>query len=285
MTTPSPYLRKPSPPTACPFRVRTFGRICDAPWHATLGTYFGDAMLTVVLSGKGSYRVRGKVIPVHGGMIGMVLPGPRVGVLAADPAAPYDHYYVRFAGTEALAIAARLRTSLGCDFGEHPCRQDALPVLGEMQHHRPANEAAEPRMVRLDALLAVLLVTLDEQPEPAAGPPVTRRELCDYMERRLDAPMDLSRMAGHLGISKGHLCRLARRELGETVVSAWRRLKLERACELLRETDMSIDEVSRRTGFSSPFYFSTVFSRQLRCSPSAWRKGTTPYPRLRNFGA
>jgi AraC-like DNA-binding protein len=52
----------------------------------------------------------------------------------------------------------------------------------------------------------------------------------------------------------------------------WRDLKLEWARELLRETDMTVDEVSRRVGFNSPFYFSTVFRQGIGISPTSWRR-------------
>lgn len=61
-----------------------------------------------------------------------------------------------------------------------------------------------------------------------------------------------------------YYCRLARSELGQTVVAVWRDLKLEWARELLRETDMTVDEVSRRVGFNSPFYFSTIVKAPSR---------------------
>ena len=270
---PSGHVRQPPPATALPFRVRTFGRMHRTPWHSTLGTYFDDAMLTVVVAGRGTYRLFDRTVAVRGGMLGVVLPEDRPGILAADAADPYDHYYCRFAGGEALVVARRIRKRLGSAFATWREWERLLPVLTEMHHYEPANAATSPHMVELDALLALLLVRIECPFVATPDPTPTRLGLLTYMENAIDAPMDLDRMAAHFGISKGHLCRLARSELGQTVVAVWRDLKLEWARELLRETDMTVDEVSRRVGFNSPFYFSTVFSQHIGISPTSWRRG------------
>lgn len=48
-------------------------------------------------------------------------------------------------------------------------------------------------------------------------------------------------------------------------------LRLERARDLLLDTDLPVAQVAAACGFSDPFYFSRCFSRHFSVSPSRWR--------------
>ena len=54
------------------------------------------------------------------------------------------------------------------------------------------------------------------------------------------------------------------------------RLKLHRACELLKTTDLSMQEVAQEIGFNDQFYFSRLFRRHLRMAPTAYRQEFFP---------
>jgi AraC family L-rhamnose operon regulatory protein RhaS len=49
-------------------------------------------------------------------------------------------------------------------------------------------------------------------------------------------------------------------------------LRLKMAIMLLRDTELSVEEISGRTGFHDISYFSKVFKRRLSCTPSEYRK-------------
>lgn len=48
-------------------------------------------------------------------------------------------------------------------------------------------------------------------------------------------------------------------------------LKIDKACQMLRETSLSVTEVALRSGFESEFYFSRVFKKKMQLTPSAYR--------------
>ena len=50
-------------------------------------------------------------------------------------------------------------------------------------------------------------------------------------------------------------------------------VRLKRAAQLLRETDLSVSEVCYRVGFSSPSYFTKCFSKQFGIKPTEWKNG------------
>jgi len=49
------------------------------------------------------------------------------------------------------------------------------------------------------------------------------------------------------------------------------RIRMERASRLLRETDLSLSEISKRAGFADANYLSVAFKKQMGVSPRAYR--------------
>ena len=63
-----------------------------------------------------------------------------------------------------------------------------------------------------------------------------------------------------------------RAETGETPQQFSRRLRVEKACEYLSYTDMSIDEIAERTGFADRYYFSRIFFCLQNIPPARFRR-------------
>lgn len=60
---------------------------------------------------------------------------------------------------------------------------------------------------------------------------------------------------------------------GETPGSFFRIYKLQKAARLLRDSDLSINQIAERTGFATASYFSALFKRKYKQSPSEYRNG------------
>lgn len=53
-------------------------------------------------------------------------------------------------------------------------------------------------------------------------------------------------------------------------------IRLKRAAQLLKDSDLTISEISDRTGFANPKYFSVCFKRRFDISPSDFKKQENP---------
>lgn len=49
-------------------------------------------------------------------------------------------------------------------------------------------------------------------------------------------------------------------------------VRLKRSAQLLRESDLTISEISVLTGFANPKYFSICFKRHFELTPSEFKK-------------
>jgi YesN/AraC family two-component response regulator len=89
-------------------------------------------------------------------------------------------------------------------------------------------------------------------------------------------PLSLESIAARIPASPSHLSRLFKKETGEALTEYITRLRVEKAKELLTDTDMPAYEVAETVGFNDPAYFSLVFKKHTGQSPHRFRGAAIP---------
>jgi CheY-like chemotaxis protein/AraC-like DNA-binding protein len=87
-----------------------------------------------------------------------------------------------------------------------------------------------------------------------------------------DEGFSVERLAGEVAQSRGNLHRKLRDLIGESPSDLIRRMRLERAAELLEAGAGSVGEIAYAVGFKSVAHFSNAFHEQTGVRPSAWRE-------------
>jgi AraC-like DNA-binding protein len=105
----------------------------------------------------------------------------------------------------------------------------------------------------------------------------------DLIDREYAGQLDVPALARAAHASTAHFSRSFKRAFGETPHRYLLRRRIERAKELLRETEISVTEVSLEVGFRSLGSFSTGFRDLVGEPPSRyarrWRaNGRPPIP-------
>ncbi|MBU3058713.1 GlxA family transcriptional regulator [Pseudomonas indica] len=88
------------------------------------------------------------------------------------------------------------------------------------------------------------------------------------MERHTEPPLTTLELAERIQVTRRQLERLFRVHLKDTPSNFYLGLRLDKARHLLRQTDMSVLEVSLACGFESSSYFSRSYRVRFDCSPS-----------------
>ena len=101
------------------------------------------------------------------------------------------------------------------------------------------------------------------------------QECCDYLDIHLEEELTLKEMAGRLGYSEYYLSHKFRQEMGISFRDHLTRRRLSRAPDLLRNTSLTVREISERLHFCSQSYFAEQFRAVYGVSPSEWRTGAT----------
>ncbi|MCW3797208.1 helix-turn-helix domain-containing protein [Sphingomonas sp. BN140010] len=98
------------------------------------------------------------------------------------------------------------------------------------------------------------------------------KRVLNLIETHLGEPLRLADLAAAAGLSRMHFAAQFRRSLGVSPHEYLVRRRVERAQELLRETDLPLVEVALTVGFQNQAHFTTVFRRQADLTPGRWRQ-------------
>ncbi len=85
-------------------------------------------------------------------------------------------------------------------------------------------------------------------------------------------PLDAESLAELCGLSQSQMYRLFKEETGTSPVEYRNRLRVEKACILLREKEFTVGEIAEMLGFESIFYFSRVFKKHKGVAPSCYEE-------------
>ena len=121
--------------------------------------------------------------------------------------------------------------------------------------------------------------------EPSSEPTVPQRLDTEFIhkvrgvvEAHLgESGFEVEDLCKELGMSRTNLHRKLKALTDSSATEFMRKLRLERAAQLLREGKHSVSEVAYQVGFESLSYFSKSFQDELGVSPSEYaRKGDAP---------
>lgn len=93
-----------------------------------------------------------------------------------------------------------------------------------------------------------------------------------FMQAHLDADLKLDDLCEQLNCSKSGLLAAFRREGCRAPIQELARLRLERACELLKENELTVAQIARTVGYKDLSAFNHFFSRHTGSSPRRYRE-------------
>jgi len=92
-------------------------------------------------------------------------------------------------------------------------------------------------------------------------------KVIQMMEKNIEEPISPSNLAADVGMSTRQLERLFRRYLDRSPKRYYMELRLQKARNLLMQTDMSVINVALACGFASPSHFSKCYRTQYETTP------------------
>ena len=98
------------------------------------------------------------------------------------------------------------------------------------------------------------------------------RKVKEYMENHIECDLSLDILAQEAGVSKNTLMRKFRADTGLSIMQYFTKMKIEKAVNMICDTDLSIKSISETLNFQSPAYFSTTFKKQMGISPLEFSK-------------
>lgn len=134
------------------------------------------------------------------------------------------------------------------------------------------------RMKRLVALTSGIRGSRLIDPEPESIPitPLDEKmveKAVKYVVANMKrADLSVEELSSHLGMSRVHLYKKLKATTGKTPIEFIRLIRLKRAAQLLRESQLNVSEVAYQVGFNSPRNFSKYFRDEFGMLPSTYQE-------------
>jgi AraC-like DNA-binding protein len=149
-------------------------------------------------------------------------------------------------------------------------------LVAELRRDLPGQDVVIDRLVDL-VLVTALRRWFAEAPgraprwwtaqsDPVVGPVLAA------MQADPAAPWTLATLAREAAVSRATLARRFTDVVGESPMAYLARWRMDLAAELLRDTDATVEQVSSRVGYASPFAFTAAFKRAHGLPPRTFRR-------------
>jgi AraC-like DNA-binding protein len=98
-----------------------------------------------------------------------------------------------------------------------------------------------------------------------------------YMEQHIcEAEISNGRLAETGGMSVNAYARLFKEQTGYSPRKYLLRMRVEKSCNMLHHSDLSIEQIATACGFSDRYYFTRIFTKTMKVAPGAYRKNSMP---------
>lgn len=125
---------------------------------------------------------------------------------------------------------------------------------------------------RFMELVVYLSRQYDHQENGVADSLMHLANAISYIEDHYLDPVTLDEIASKSDISVRHLNRIFQAYYQTTPIAYLQRLRLERACTMLKQTSLSITDISYACGFNDSNYLTRQFKKIYGMTPKAYRK-------------
>lgn len=251
---------------------------CGTDWHCDRESFFGHQIMFMVGGrGKGTYR-RKPWTAAAGDAVLMDLRHPHM--YAADPADPWEMYWVLFDGpgvAEVFNALIRAAGSVVIPFASpERLRADFEAIFRLLDAHPPGHEAWVWH--HLSGLTANVVEGLrragGEADTSLAHAPAGVAAAVAYLRFHHHRTLALEDLARQAHMSTFHFVRRFKKATGFTPIEYLEKYRIGRAQELMMaQPDLRLNEIARAVGYADPAYFSRVFRKVTGHAPRVYRSG------------
>ena len=122
-------------------------------------------------------------------------------------------------------------------------------------------------------LKEILIFTLRMLVQPAkAYSDSIINEVISFVNKHYHKPLTLQTFCNQKHYNLSYISRRFKQETGMTFREYVQKIRIEKACELLVGSDMTVSEIARAVGYDDIQFFHSVFKRLLHMTPKEYKK-------------
>lgn len=135
-------------------------------------------------------------------------------------------------------------------------------------------ETATLRPLTANLLMMLMLIEVAHQSQSEAntnGVNVVATWAHHYIRMNYDKAITAGKVAAAVGYNADYLERIYRQTYDCTLTQAIHRRRIQKACDYLLNSNLTVIQIAARCGFTDPDYFRRIFKRYMQISPTDYR--------------
>jgi branched-chain amino acid transport system substrate-binding protein len=132
--------------------------------------------------------------------------------------------------------------------------------------------AESPQAVCLDFLMAVQKLLRGVGTQGITSTHRVLRKALAFIEKNYNTPLTVNQIAGAVSLSASHLSHVIKKERSLTLGKCIAQVRIEKAKQLLRNSDLPICQIAMEVGYPDQSYFTKIFKKYEKITPAEYRR-------------
>lgn len=242
------------------------------------GHFFGPAvrnhyLLHFILDGEGTFEVGGNRYNLVKGQGFLICPDV-ITYYQADVSNPWVYCWIGFNGTLAELLLRQAGLSKESPILHHYQEERVSSYLQMMTDSKDCLKARDTRLTGL--LYSLLAMLIESGPIKSTLQTESRADIyvakvVDFIENNYAQVLSVEDIAYYIGLNRSYLCSLFKGQMNSSIQEYLIRYRVNKACEMMFNAELSIGDISRSVGYNDPLLFSKIFKKIMGISPKYYR--------------
>lgn len=224
-------------------------------------------LMHYIVSGSGEYHVDGFTYNLSAGDGFLICPSVST-MYKASEHDPWEYYWVGFYGTEAKQLLKK--ANLGPQSMVFHNDNEQISRLMNQMHNsqRNPNSPETETLGYLYIFISKLIEQYESQNKNRHNNSTGYVEkTINYIKCHYSCTLSIQNIADYIGIDRSQLFRLFKMHMDISPQQYIINFRIAKACELMRTTELSIEEIAHSVGFDYLSYFFRIFKRETNTTP------------------
>lgn len=231
-------------------------------------------LIHYIVDGEGSYTVNNKTYKLKKNQGFLIWPSVLT-YYEADKDNPWTYMWVGFNGVKAqtyLNYANLNEENLIFEYSKDDCLKNYISEMLKLKERDHSSE------LKLEGLLYFFMSALAEtQKDSTHQKSYKSTELyleksIEFIENNYSNNVKINDIASYIGINRSYLTNIFKKNINMSPQEFLVNYKIDKACELLNSTDLSIKAIAASVGYVDPLTFSKIFKKVTGDNPKGYRE-------------
>lgn len=231
-------------------------------------------LIHYIIDGEGSYTVNNKTYKLRKNQGFLICPDA-ITYYEADKNNPWSYMWIGFNGVKAetyLNYANLNEENLMFEYSKDDSLKEYISEMLKLKEMDYSNK------LKLEGLLYFFMSKLVESRKDVSNKTSYKsaelylEKSIEFIENNYPNNIKINDIANYIGINRSYLTHIFKKNINVSPQEFLVNYKIDKACELLNNPDLSIKVIAASVGYTDPLTFSKIFKKVTGINPKSYRE-------------